>query len=77
MSLSTMHILLDTTEAAVLEAFAMSREKDAEMKKAQFLDRLYSPLADPADKGKPAQIPGFDDEDVESSFDAFAAAAAR
>jgi len=71
MRLPTAHILLDTTEAAVLEA--MSGERDSELQRKAFIDKLYSPLSDP---GAPAGPPrGFTAEDTEDSFDAFAAAA--
>lgn len=71
MALPTMHIILDTTEGAVLEA--MSGDRDSEMKRTLFLDKLYSPLADPA---APSDAPrGFTDDDTEDAFDAFAAAA--
>ena len=78
MGLPNMHFVLDTTEAAVLEAFSMSGAKDAEMKRSLFIDKLYSPLADPGginDDGYEAKPAGFTDDDVEASFDAFAAAA--
>lgn len=71
MALTTMHILLDATEAAVLEA--MSGERDSEMKRTLFIDRLYSPLGDPATSSQPPR--GFTDDDTEDAFDAFAAAA--
>lgn len=69
MRLPSMHIVLDATEAAVLEAMAHDS-----MERTVFLDRLYSPLHDP---GAPRDVAptGFTDDDVESSFDAFAAAA--
>lgn len=69
MSLPHMHLLLDATEAAVLE----SMPPDS-MERTLFLDRLYSPLVDPeaSNSGPPA---GFSEEDMEASFDAFAAAA--
>ena len=71
MKLPNMHVLLDTIEAAVLEA--MSGERDSELQRKAFIDRLYSPLSDP---GAPAGPPrGFTAEDTEDSFDAFAAAA--
>lgn len=70
MELPTMHILLDATEAAVLEA--MSGDRDSEMKRTLFIDRLYSPLADPTAEAAPR---GFTDGDTEDAFDAFAAAA--
>ncbi len=71
MELPTMHILLDATEAAVLEA--MSGDRDSDMKRTVFIDRLYSPLADPATASQ--QPRGFTDDDTEDAFDAFAAAA--
>ena len=78
MGMPTMHMLLDATEAAVLEAMSLEGGNDAEMKRTLFLDKLYSPLADPGgvnDEGYEATPAGFTDEDVEASFDAFAAAA--
>lgn len=71
MALPTMHILLDATEAAVLEA--MSGDRDSDMKRTMFIDRLYSPLADPTTSSQ--QPRGFTDDDTEDAFDAFAAAA--
>lgn len=71
MALPTMHILLDATEAAILEA--MSTGADGEMKRTVFIDRLYSPLSDPA--GISEAPPGFAADDTEDAFDAFAAAA--
>ncbi len=69
MLLSSMHMLLDTAEDAVLDALPHDS-----MERTMFIDRLYSPLNDPETlkNGSPA---GFTDEDVEDSFDAFAAAA--
>lgn len=78
MLLSTMHILLDSTEAAVLES--MSGEKDSEMRRTMFLDRLYAPSPEVKTingKRHVAKPKGFDDDEVEASFDAFAQAAAR
>jgi hypothetical protein len=73
MRLPTMHILLDATETAVLEA--MSTGSDGEMKRTMFLHKLYSPLSDPSAPAEIAAPPGFDDDDTEDAFDAFAAAA--
>lgn len=73
MGLRTMHVVLDATEAAILEA--MSADRDGDMKRTLFLDKLYSPLLDPDVDKATVQPRGFTDEDVESSFDAFAAAA--
>lgn len=77
MSLRSMHMLLDTTEAAILESMAASRDKDAEFQRSQFLDALYSPANDTLGlngenyKGTPS---GFAPDEVEAAFDAFAAA---
>lgn len=69
----SMHVLLDVTEQAVLE----SMEKEQERKK--FLDQLYAPEVAEAKKlngdGYKPRPSGFDDDDVEASFDAFMAAA--
>lgn len=78
MQLSSMHVLLDTTEAAILEAMHGDNARDGEMKRSMFLDRLYAPsLAVNALNGDKyvAQPEGFEPDDVESSFDAFAQAA--
>lgn len=73
MSLPTMHILLDATEAAILEG--MSTGSDGEMKRTMFLNKLYSPLSDPTAPREIAAPVGFTDDDTEDAFDAFAAAA--
>lgn len=71
--LPTLHALLDATEAAVLES--MEEKKDRE----KYMDAMYRPklelapgLAGAGYKPKPA---GFDDDEVDASFDAFASAA--
>ncbi len=76
MSLPNMHLALDATEAAVLEAISNSG-KDAEFKRSQFLDRLYSPVVESTVTGDiRSRIPaGFSEEEMEASFDAFAAVA--
>ncbi len=77
MSLRSMHHLLDTTESAVLESIASSHDKDAEFQRNRFIDQLYSPANDTSgingDKYK-AVPAGFEPENVEAAFDAFAAA---
>ena len=74
MGLSTMHIVLDATEAAILESISMSGERDAEFQRSQFLDQLYSPAND-VGLGDGRAVPaGFEPDEVDSAFDAFAAA---
>lgn len=78
MALPSMHSLLDSTEGAILEAISAEAAKDSEMKRSLFLDKLYSPHNDPHainDEGYVAKPNGFEDDDVEASFAAFAAAA--
>jgi len=78
MALPSMHILLDSTEGAILEAISAEGAKDAEMKRTLFLDKLYSPHNDPYvinDSSYDPTPKGFASDDVEASFDAFASAA--
>lgn len=77
MGLPNMHHALDVTEMAILEGIANQGAKDAEFKRSQFLDRLYSPVVDATLNGDKytAQPHGFSAEEVESAFDAFASAA--
>lgn len=78
MRLTSMHALLDTTEATVLEAMHGDNPRDGEMKRSMFLDRLYAPsLAVNTLNGDEyvAQPEGFEEDEVEASFDAFAQAA--
>lgn len=76
MGLRSMHMLLDTTESMIVESISYSGEKDAEFRRSQFIDRLYSPVNDAGLNGSGyAGTPaGFEDDAVEASFDAFAAA---
>ncbi len=77
MGLRSMHMLLDTTESTIMESMSSSREKDAEFKRDQFVDRLYSPANDVSNlngEGYVAAPAGFEPENVEAAFDAFAAA---
>jgi hypothetical protein len=77
MGLRNMHMLLDTTESMILEAMSMSGDKDAAFKRSQFIDRLYSPANDVSNlngDGYVAAPAGFEPENVEAAFDAFAAA---
>lgn len=79
MRLPSMHMLLDVTEAAIVESLANSGEnrEDSERKVAAFFDDLYGP--EPGVKvSKDGYRPppaGFDDEDVEATFDAFISSA--
>jgi hypothetical protein len=78
MALASMHALLDSTEGAILEAISAESAKDSEMKRSLFLDKLYAPHADPYainDDGYVPKPKGFEDDEVEASFAAFAAAA--
>lgn len=77
MGLRNMHMLLDTVESMILESMSMSGEKDAEFKRSQFIDQLYSPANDVGLSDGKAAIPaGFSPDEVDSAFDAFAAATA-
>ncbi|AWN04239.1 hypothetical protein FDJ57_gp38 [Gordonia phage Sour] len=72
--LGSLHALLDTTEAAVMESFS---GKDAERERKNFIDKLYAPepqktLAGTGHKPAPA---GFDEDAMEAAFDAFAVSA--
>jgi hypothetical protein len=66
LSLTSLHALCDVTETAILE----NADSEATTK---FYDKLYAPeigkdLNDAGYKPKPS---GFDDDEVEASFDAF------
>jgi hypothetical protein len=72
MALTSMHALLDVTETSITESYSTAEDRTA------FFDKLYAPeigreLNDDGYTPKPS---GFDDDDVEASFDAFASAAA-
>ncbi|QGH80044.1 hypothetical protein SEA_NHAGOS_33 [Gordonia phage NHagos] len=73
--LPSLHALLDVTEMAVMESF---QGKDPEKDRKAFLDKLYAP--EPAARRaagtghKPAPA-GFDEDAMESAFDAFLASA--
>ena len=73
MGLPTMHILLDATEAAVLESLSTGG-REAEFHRSQFLDQLYSPANDVGLGGGDVAPAGFAPDEVEAAFDAFAAA---
>ena len=78
MTLTSMHMVLDSTESAILESMHGDSAKDGEMKRTMFLDRLYGPSIEVNELNGESYIPqpeGFGDDDVEASFDAFAQAA--
>ena len=76
MGLPSMHAILDFTEAMVMENYSQS--KDAEQDISVFMRMLYGPTAESVElnevdkEGVPV---GFTEDEVESSFDAFARAA--
>lgn len=74
MGLRTMHMLLDVTEAAILESMSMSGGQDAEFKRSQFFDSLYSPMNDTVGANNKIAPAGFTEDDMDAAFDAFAAA---
>lgn len=84
MDLRTMHAVLDLMEEFGAESAVSGAKKEAEARAAltRFYDKLYKPdMSDIAraingvddELAKPP--PGFEDDDVEASFDAFMAAA--
>jgi hypothetical protein len=78
MMLPSMHVLLDLTETSILEAMHGKTAREGEMQRATFLDQLYAPTLQVRNLNgdKTAVAPdGFDIDDVEDSFDAFAKAA--
>ncbi len=75
MALPTMHMILDTTESSILEALTVEGGKEGEMKRRLFLDKLYAPIIDPTVDAAAVIPDGFSADEVEDSFDAFAAAA--
>lgn len=74
MRLTSMHALLDFTESVVVESIANSENGQREL--AGFYRRMYGPeSAELNGDGYQAAPAGFDDDEVESAFDAFARAA--
>lgn len=76
MALPSMHAILDFTEAMVIENYSQGR--DAEQDISGFMRLLYGPSAESAEldtMGKAVVPAGFDNDEVEDSFDAFARAA--
>lgn len=79
MRLTSLHALLDFTETLALEGAGNTGDakKDEQARRA-FLHKLYAPEPGTAALNGDGYHPrpaGFDDEDIEASFDAFAAAA--
>mgnify|MGYP001213544850 CR=1 FL=1 len=74
MTLPSMHVLLDFTESIISEALASG--EDAKTELDTFNRKLYGPTPEALRLNGPDYVPpGFSDEDVEASFDAFARAA--
>jgi hypothetical protein len=79
MALPTAHILLDMTEALILESMVSDDREDDRQQRERFMSALYRVAAKP-EEGKPdgwiEPPPGFDDDDAnEAAFDAFIQAA--
>lgn len=77
MALPSMHVVLDFTESLGMES-AMSKcktEGEAASALSDFHDRLYRPdLTEARMINEPLPVPqGFEDDEVEAAFDAFAA----
>lgn len=78
MGLSSMHIVLDLIEQVGLEAAASDAKSktEAKAKMTSYYDKLYKP--DPTtiaiNGGETGPPPGWSDDEVEASFDAFLAA---
>lgn len=68
MQLPSMHAVLEFTEAAVIESI---QGDDAQVKLAQFYDRLYAPEKTAVGAGKGSPPPGFSVAETSSSFDVF------
>lgn len=78
MALPSMHVLLDNTESAILEAMHGDNPKDGETKRSMFIDRLYAPTPESMALNGSDYVPqpeGFEPDEVEAAFDAFAQAA--
>lgn len=73
MMLPSMHAVLDATEHALIESMA---GEGAQAKRTRFYDSLYAPAPDGTELNGPEYAPappGFSPEEVEATFDAFAA----
>lgn len=74
MRLTSMHILLDTTEQLILDSMVSNKPEEDKRQRQDFLNILYRPVVK---KGElPPPPPGFEDEG-EGSFDQFLAAVSR
>lgn len=78
MALSTMHVVLDLIEQVGLEAAAAGAKTkvEAEGKIRSYYGKLYrpDPTAIRLNGGKLEPPPGFGEDEIEASFDAFLAA---
>jgi hypothetical protein len=75
MGLPSLHALLDVTESMVIDSIQEAKPEATKRKRQEFYDRLYAPEKLPTRTAKPlptARPDGFDDEEVEASFDSFA-----
>lgn len=75
MALPTAHILLDMTEAVILESMVSEDRDEDKRQREQFMSALYRVPAKPGE-GKPdgwiEPPPGFEDDEAnEAAFDAF------
>lgn len=80
MALPSMHIVLDEIEALGLEASASGAKSTTEARASisRYHDRLYKPdVTTRKVDGDMEPPPGWSDEEVEASFDAFLNAGAR
>lgn len=83
MGLPSMHTVLDAAEALAVESVTSGAETSAEAKRKvnDLYNKLYAPDASAmvrdvnGGKYRPPPPPGFDEQDVEASFDAFVKAA--
>lgn len=75
MSLSSMHVVLDMIETLGIESAMHGAKSEAEAKSglSQFYDKLYKPdIREAMVMNAPDPVPaGFEDDEVEASFDAF------
>jgi hypothetical protein len=77
MALSSMHVVLDMIESVGIESTIQGATSESEAKAAigSFYDKLYKPdLREAMRLNAPEPVPaGFEDDEVEASFDAFMA----
>lgn len=78
MRLPNLHILLDYTESVVLETMNGGGDaRKAERERNQYFDRMYKPerIDSPSEDGRRPIPAGFEPDEVEDAFDAFAKSA--